>query len=322
MATGGYNLCSHKSALVAPASEGIGGNTAGDVAAPADPAQNVEPVVNHVAGVDFYSPSPLTPSPPGSWEQVPSRTRVLPSSVQRSDLSASSPASSELRSQNRFEVLASIPDHRTVGDTIPADESYVVDDHIIFAINPLDEPNEQLSPEQLDAVNQAAANLSDEQRDDYRHRHPETPGNAQAGTSRDKGKGTDPRNWGAAGIPDQELDADTQRVLLENIRFVQHEPVAHPKKHKKRSKAKEREHHKKSKANKKAKTREELNEAHEASVHSNTSTGVTNHIRRIANASKGNTASRLNNLRRIDDNLRPSKQINPHSYLGKALADA
>ncbi|KAJ3576616.1 hypothetical protein NP233_g311 [Leucocoprinus birnbaumii] len=44
MATGGYNLRSRKSALVAPASEGVGGNTAGDVAAPADPAQNVEPV--------------------------------------------------------------------------------------------------------------------------------------------------------------------------------------------------------------------------------------------------------------------------------------
>ncbi|KAJ3558321.1 hypothetical protein NP233_g11532 [Leucocoprinus birnbaumii] len=153
-------------------------------------------------------------------------------------------------------------------------------------------------------------------------RHPETPGNAQAGTSRDKGKGTDPRNWGAAGIPDQELDADTQRVLLENVRFSQNEPVALPKKHKKRSKAKEREHRKKSKANKKAKTREEFNEARGTSVYSNASAGVANHIQRIANASKGNTASRLDNLRRIDDNLRPSKQINPHSYLGKALADA
>ncbi|KAJ3560997.1 hypothetical protein NP233_g10468 [Leucocoprinus birnbaumii] len=177
--------------------------------APANPAQVVEHVVNYVAGLDFYSPLPLTPSLPGSWEQVLSHTRVLPSSAQHSDLSASSPIGSDLRSQNCFEVLAPLLDHEPVGSTVPTDDVPIVDDHIIFAINPLDEHNKQLSPELLDVVNQAAASLSDEQRDNYRCRYPETPGNAQAGMSQDKGKGTNPRNWGVAGIPNQELDADT-----------------------------------------------------------------------------------------------------------------
>ncbi|KAJ3556748.1 hypothetical protein NP233_g11909 [Leucocoprinus birnbaumii] len=270
------------------------------------------------------SPSPLTPSPPGSWERVSRSPRSPPRSLSRLETDVRSPPPSLSRSVNRFEVLSSLPDYQSMDNSstprieITADNT----DPILFAISPLDEPNEELSPEQLDAVNQAAANLSDDQREEYSRRHPGVSASAQASTSKDKDKGTDPRNWGAAGIPDRELDVDTQRVLLEHARVGQDK---HIKKHKKRSKDKEREHRKKSKATKKARIRKEKEaavETREASVFSNASGGVANHIRRIANASKGKATSRAEDLRRIDDNLRPSKQINPHSYLGKALADA
>ncbi|KAJ3568019.1 hypothetical protein NP233_g5991 [Leucocoprinus birnbaumii] len=237
MATGGYNLRSRKSALVTPASKGIGGTTVGDVAAPANPTQNVEPVVNCIAGADFY-----------------------------------------------------------IGSSVPADNVSAVNEHVVFAINPLDEPNDHLSPEQLDAVNQAVANLSDKQRDSYRRRHPKTPNNVQASASRDKGKGADPCNWGAADIPEYKLETTTQHALLEKANQNAERTGERAKKHKKRSKTKEHEHRKRSKDKKKSKTRKEvatMNDTRQTSVFSNALAGIANHICCIANASKGNTTSRL-----------------------------
>ncbi|TBU40368.1 hypothetical protein BD309DRAFT_899988, partial [Dichomitus squalens] len=79
------------------------------------------------------------------------------------------------------------------------------------------------SPQRV-AVDTAAASLTPAERDRYSRRmaavettrprslSPEPRGE---GPSRDKGKTVDARNWGAAGIPDEELDPDAQRRELQ-----------------------------------------------------------------------------------------------------------
>ena len=39
----------------------------------------------------------------------------------------------------------------------------------------------------------------------------------EVGPSQDKGKGIDPHNWGAAGIPYEELDIDAQRAVFDQL---------------------------------------------------------------------------------------------------------
>ncbi|KAJ3819189.1 hypothetical protein F5880DRAFT_1510351 [Lentinula raphanica] len=47
-----------------------------------------------------------------------------------------------------------------------------------------------------------------------------------AGTSRTKGKGVDPHNWGAAGLDDVDLDDETQHQILESLRSVKQKKEA------------------------------------------------------------------------------------------------
>ncbi|KAF5347123.1 hypothetical protein D9756_010940 [Leucocoprinus leucothites] len=73
-----------------------------------------------------------------------------------------SDTSSVLQSQNHFELLSALTDNKSVGNIHIGNDTGIVE-QIIFAINPLDEPNEHLSPEQLEGINQATAGLSEEQ---------------------------------------------------------------------------------------------------------------------------------------------------------------
>ncbi|PIL25628.1 hypothetical protein GSI_11377 [Ganoderma sinense ZZ0214-1] len=81
-----------------------------------------------------------------------------------------------------------------------------------------DEPT--LTSPQRVAVDTAAAGLTPAERDRFtrrmaavEHRRPRSPSRESRGEgpSRDKGKTVDARNWGASGIPDEELDPDAQR---------------------------------------------------------------------------------------------------------------
>lgn len=90
------------------------------------------------------------------------------------------------------------------------------------APNKNDRP-ENLSSEQVTTVESAREAMTSAQRNlvDKRNEHVrpgvrfyEQPAeNCGEGASR--GKGVDPRNWGAAGIPEEELDPDAQQALIE-----------------------------------------------------------------------------------------------------------
>ncbi|KAI1782959.1 hypothetical protein LXA43DRAFT_904532 [Ganoderma leucocontextum] len=75
-----------------------------------------------------------------------------------------------------------------------------------------------LTTPQRAAVDTAAAGLTPAERDHFTRcmaavepRRPRSQGSRGKGPSRDKGKTVDARNWGASGIPDEELDPDAQR---------------------------------------------------------------------------------------------------------------
>lgn len=78
-----------------------------------------------------------------------------------------------------------------------------------------------LSDEQSQLVREAKRRMTDEERDRVNRRRSTVDSRAEteslaprhAGPS--KGKATDPREWGAAGISDEELDADAQCVELD-----------------------------------------------------------------------------------------------------------
>ncbi|KXN85422.1 hypothetical protein AN958_11344 [Leucoagaricus sp. SymC.cos] len=329
MATGRYNLRSRKAAQenCPPAGGDKGGNAVNDVATTAPVAEGSvpSPVVKPVAGADV-SQSPLTPSPPGSWEQVSRSRRASPSSHQHLDADARSHVNASIpRSENRYNILGSLPDSDSVQDKeVESKETLPT----VFAINPLDEPNEELSREQLEAVNQAEASLTPEQHEAYQRRHSGLQPEAAANSSKDKGKGIDPRNWGAISDSDDEMNVNTQKVLFESVRNHRDSEKHKHSKHKKRSKTKEKEHRKKSKKAKKAKyisSKENFpkDSTRGESTSSHNQDGVGSHIRHIWEASKGKNGPRMNNvITTVDDNLRPSRQIDPKSYLGRAFADA
>ncbi|EJF56491.1 hypothetical protein DICSQDRAFT_174875, partial [Dichomitus squalens LYAD-421 SS1] len=81
-----------------------------------------------------------------------------------------------------------------------------------------------LTSPQRTAVDTAAASLTSAERDRYSRRmaavettRPRSlsPEHRGEGPSRDKGKTVDARNWGASGIPDDELDPNAQRRELQ-----------------------------------------------------------------------------------------------------------
>ncbi|KAJ3563885.1 hypothetical protein NP233_g8650 [Leucocoprinus birnbaumii] len=265
MATSRYELRSRKTKQVPR----LGRKETPAVTAPSAVEQNVvpTPVVQPVASREA-TPLPMSPRPLGSWEHVSSHPQTACSS-KCSDTNTSSSLSSVPRS-SQDQVSNNLVNHILPPNPPSSPSTSIKDsarseiedsDTSVFAIHPLDEPNEDLSPEQLEAVSQAIDNLTEEQRDSFIHRSADPSSNTITETSKDKGKGVDPHNhWGNAGIPADELDSDTQETLMRDTKASKSKTKlkrkgspSKEKEHRKHSKAKEREHRKKSKKSKKIK---------------------------------------------------------------------
>ncbi|KAH0586395.1 hypothetical protein H2248_007632 [Termitomyces sp. 'cryptogamus'] len=88
-----------------------------------------------------------------------------------------------------------------------------------------------LSQEQSTTIEQARINMTEEQRDlvETRIRNVQFGSiimeNDALGTSRNKGKGPDPRNWGEANLSEDELEPDIQEQLLEDCANQQNNPA-------------------------------------------------------------------------------------------------
>ncbi|KAJ3791845.1 hypothetical protein GGU11DRAFT_823023 [Lentinula aff. detonsa] len=84
--------------------------------------------------------------------------------------------------------------------------------------------NSTLRPEQLRAIEQAEATLTEEQREQIRRRLQETrvirddEESQGEGPSEPKGKGVDPRNWGSSNLHDDEMNPDIQAQILQSIK--------------------------------------------------------------------------------------------------------
>ncbi|EKM74125.1 hypothetical protein AGABI1DRAFT_133606 [Agaricus bisporus var. burnettii JB137-S8] len=88
-----------------------------------------------------------------------------------------------------------------------------------------------LHDDQLKAIHAATANLTEDQVDTIQKRNTRLGdlGNAEAGSSKDKGKGIDPHNWGNIEIPDDELNFEAQRRALEEARHLIDKRTNNPK---------------------------------------------------------------------------------------------
>ncbi|KAJ3744668.1 hypothetical protein DFH05DRAFT_1611995 [Lentinula detonsa] len=86
-----------------------------------------------------------------------------------------------------------------------------------------DNKNLLLDSEQLRAIEQAEATLTNEQREQIRRRQQKTrivENNEESqgdGPSDQKGKGVDPRNWGSSNLHDDEMNPDIQAQILQSI---------------------------------------------------------------------------------------------------------
>ncbi|KAJ3994541.1 hypothetical protein F5050DRAFT_1809514 [Lentinula boryana] len=84
--------------------------------------------------------------------------------------------------------------------------------------------NQTLGPEQLRAIEQAEATLTEEQRGQIRRRQQKTrvighdEESQGEGPSEPKGKGVDPRNWGSSNLHDDEMNPDIQAQILPSIK--------------------------------------------------------------------------------------------------------
>ncbi|KAF8079210.1 hypothetical protein FPV67DRAFT_1776248 [Lyophyllum atratum] len=92
--------------------------------------------------------------------------------------------------------------------------------------------NGQLSESQADTVRRAAGNLTSAQNDLLRKREQATRTHARAnerpasrGEGPSKGKNIDPTNWGAAGIPAEELNSAAQQAALDEYASREATPV-------------------------------------------------------------------------------------------------
>ena len=91
-------------------------------------------------------------------------------------------------------------------------------------------PNRELTREQVQAVKTAATNLTTPQKEVLRRRQKKVPvrknsptPSRREGTSKRKGKGIDPQEWGNVNISSESLDVDAQAMALESI-ALQREP--------------------------------------------------------------------------------------------------
>lgn len=132
-----------------------------------------------------------------------------------------------------------------------------------------------MTPEESRLVNQRNENLGIGHRDES--------GGHTTRTST-KGKGPDPRNWGALSIPQDELDFGNQVQALKEIK-------------------------------RDAATRQR-------SVSTPISDEVRNRIKRITSKSKNSENKAPSTRSKSERNLLPSNQVDPKSYLGKALKHA
>ncbi|KAG6825059.1 hypothetical protein H0H92_004978 [Tricholoma furcatifolium] len=114
--------------------------------------------------------------------------------------------------------LPSFPEAQEVTETVPTDFD--------------SQDNNILSAEQHDVVNLARANMSDEQRREVDERMKKArvddgmssaESQDEAGPSKDKGKGTDPRNWGNLDFLSDEVDPEVQRQIMQACNDIMHE---------------------------------------------------------------------------------------------------
>ncbi|KAJ3558827.1 hypothetical protein NP233_g11421 [Leucocoprinus birnbaumii] len=172
-------------------------------------------------------------------------------------------------------------------------------------INDVDDLNE-LTQEQLSAIELAVAGMSPEQAKAYRKRHKMDllqNKDKGEGTSSGKGKAVDGRNWGAAGIPLEELDPDVQNrelAKIERDRFRKDKNV-----HKRKDKEKKK---------------------HDNTRHRSVSVPLSESMQKsirdtIRSNDKYSSLKKAKPVKekRGEKSLRPTNQIDPRSYLGRAF---
>ncbi|KAF5374431.1 hypothetical protein D9615_009051 [Tricholomella constricta] len=168
---------------------------------------------------------------------------------------------------------------------------------------------EQLTKSQADTVRQAEEGMDPTQLNLLRRREQATrveEGPEARGVGPSKGKNPDPRNWGAAGIPAEELEVAAQQAALEEYESIRVSPVGNvPVATDRQSASVNRELMKEIES-----LRAELNDLRKAAK----ADKKKKYDRKKAKAQKAKKARKQEK-----GDMRPSTQITPSSYLGVAF---